>query len=177
MPASASLVRLEHAKTWAKRLLKASPALGTLSACQEAVARMLGHANWHAMEAYYSNQEPGSVQPVVQAQPSPGGLDEMFEGVVNLINQRFPGVQATSVQMLAHEMEEMRAEPEEINERSRQLEDEGHFPEDALAMALKQFTTRIHAPTGYLMVRVRNIQGDSILTLMDVQEYRQASGY
>lgn len=55
MPASASLVTFEHAKDWAKRLKKATPSFSSLSQAQEAVAKMLGHASWHALSAFYAN--------------------------------------------------------------------------------------------------------------------------
>lgn len=171
MPAAPNLVDLEHAKSWAKRLLKTEPSLGTLSRCQEAVARMLGHANWHALGAFYTEKES---EP--EAESKGKSLDDMFKGVLSLINTDFPGIKAAQVEVLAHETEELNNGRGDFIDRYQELERDGYFPEAAMDMALDEHTQKIHAPPGHLMIRVRGVDGKAYLVVVDTESYQKAAG-
>lgn len=178
MPASPSVVELNQAKAWAKRLLKATPALESLSQAQEAVAKMLGHASWHALVAFYAHRKPSERDASPHTpHTSSRNPDDAFSGVLRLINERFPGINATVVETLAHESEEVETGQAEIIDRFFDLERSGHFPEYALEMALKESTQSVHAPPGHLMVRVRNQNNKAMMVVLGVEEYRQVSGF
>jgi hypothetical protein len=81
MPASSDLVSIDHAKGWAKRLHKSKVSISTLSSAQEAVAVMLGHASWHALDSFYKNTQvsdkqdaPASLPPHVALPPGTGAV-------------------------------------------------------------------------------------------------------
>lgn len=163
MPASNTLVSLDQAKDWAKRLTKTNASLTSLSASQEAIAIMLGHASWHALTAFY-------------APKLPTGEDETFEEQMarNLkaINTLYPNLNAVSVEVLARETDEIDATSDELYERVRELENEGYFPEGAMDMAMKEMTTRVYAPPGHLMLRVLDAEGKAFMTVVDSNRYR-----
>lgn len=81
MPASSDLVSIDHAKDWAKRLHKSKVSVSTLSSAQEAVAVMLGHASWHALDSFYKNTQvsdkqdaPAPLPPHVALPPGTGAV-------------------------------------------------------------------------------------------------------
>ena len=149
MPASDSLVSLDHAKDWAKRLLKhqAGSSLDTLAKSQEAVAVMLGHASWHALTRFYQHQKPVSPTPSdASAESTP--FDAWMKESLEQANAAYPGLQATQVEMLAHDITDCEATGDELYESMRRFEDEGYFPEAALDLAFKEAAVEVKAPPG-----------------------------
>lgn len=173
MPASASLVTLDHAKDWAKRLKASSSAFATLSEAQKAVATMLGHASWHALIAFYGRQS--SFQEVPSKHPALDS-ESPFPGVLSLINSRFPGIDAVEVEVLACETDEIETDADTLVDRIADLDGEGYFPETAIQAALKEMTQTVYAPPGFMMVRVRGSSGKAFQVLVGVKDYQQAQG-
>lgn len=184
MPASTTTVSLDQAQDWARRLLKATPALSSLSAAQTAVATMLGHASWHALTAFYkpsapaaspsskSPSGPGELICVVEAGPRQS-MEDSMAGYLAAINAKYPGLNAIQVEVLAHETDEMEFGPDELIERARQVEyDKGMGFEDALSEILEECQTRIYAPPGHMMIRVECANGRRAMTVMSAEEYR-----
>ena len=171
MPASDSLVSLDHAKDWAKRLLKhqAGSSLDTLAKSQEAVAAMLGHASWHALTRFYQNQVPE------EAVPSPGPAAEVppfdvwMKESLDQVNAAYPGLKATQVEMLGHDITECEAAGDELYEAMRRFEDEGYFPDAALDLAFKEVALEVKAPPGHLLVRVRTADQTAYMVTLKSQ--------
>lgn len=141
----ANHISLANAKQWAKRL-HADPHHPTpkLSSAQALVARMLGFADWHALEQACADHVPPAASPgeVVT-------VDAYFEALGVLARQLYPALEVVGVQGLAVELgffDEMRVEElAEQAERWWGVEDwMGHL-EDAAKM-------RALAPKGYLWV-------------------------
>ena len=148
MPASPALVSLDHAKDWAKRLQKAVPSLSGLAQAQEAVALMLGHAHWHALTSFYAPV------PIPEKAETEGDYEALYQSV---ISNRHPELGDVRVEVMAYEMTELREDGADgLIARAKELENDGYFQEDALAMALEENTVTSHAPPGHMLVRVRD---------------------
>lgn len=168
VPASPSLVSLDHAKDWAKRLLKGAPSapIATLAHAQDAVAHMLGHASWHALSQFYRPQATA---------PSDGpaaDFDAWSEATLGVLNAAYPGLGAVTVESLATDTVEGELDATTLQDRARDLQNEGYFHDDAFHLAVEQLSVPVKAPPGHLLVRVRNAQGDAYLVTLDSRTYR-----
>lgn len=158
MPASDSLVTLDHAKDWAKRLSKHQS--GPLAQSQEAVAVMLGHASWHALQRFYQNL---ASPPETSSQAILEDADAWMKAKLDQVNQAFPGLDAVELEALAHNTTECEVDAEELYYEMRQLEDEGYMPEVALGKALEERSVEVLPPPGHLFLRVRTADGRAFL--------------
>lgn len=177
MPASNSLVTLDHAKHWAKRLAKTKPTISTLAQAHEAVAGMLGHASWHALSQFYSAGDAPATEGATDANSScdnAAAKDPLFAPLLALINRRYPGLNAEMVEVMAIESEDIEGGGDAIEMRKRELEDEGYFSEDALGKAIEELTVRTHAPPGHSMIRVRDGNNKATLVVVSSEDYLRA---
>lgn len=173
MPASNSLVTLGHAKHWAKRLAKTKPTISTLAQAHEAVADMLGHASWHALSQFYDAAEAAAANANCASDNS-AAKDPLFAPLLALINSRYPGLNAEMVEVLAIESDDIEGGGEAIEQRKRELEDQGYFSEDALGKAIEELTVRTHAPPGHSMIRVRDGNKKATLVVVSREDYLRA---
>ena len=173
MPASTSLVSLDHAKHWARRLAKAQPAIASLAQAQEAVAQMLGHASWHALTRFYDT--PATANAVVAADTieTDNPRDPLFAPSLRLINTKHPGLNAQMVEVLAIETDEIEGGGSQLQETRREFEGQGYYSDDALDKAIEQLSVRIHAPPGHSMIRVRDAQDKATLVVVSHEDYRR----
>lgn len=163
MPASNQTVSLDQAKDWARRLHKAAPGLGRLSSAQAAVAVMLGHVDWHALTRFYQDQD--ATDPSTAPVSFSEGDWEHQE--LEMINRMHPGLNATSVEMLAVELDEIDGSPEDIVARARELEyEERMFTADAFTQALQEASVVVRPPSGHRFVRVLDDQGRRHMVLL-----------
>lgn len=159
MPASPSTVSHVQAKDWAKRLHKAAPALGSLTAAQAALAQMLGHASWHALDRFYANCE--EVNDSAQAEADP------FKETIEQANALYPGLDAKEIEVLAVELDDLDCSASELVERAQEIEREsGMFTDDAYAQALEECVHPVLPPPNHRFVRVINGAGKRVLTLL-----------
>lgn len=168
MPFASPSVTFAHAKDWAKRLKKASPAFEKLSQAQEAVAKMLGHASWHALTAFYENQTPPAV-------PSPVDPSHPFADVLELVNAKFPGVNAVDLRVLGYEADEINTDPHALADRILYLDREGYLPEYAAKTVLEEMTCTVHAPPGFIMAGVLDANGKAFQVLLETKDYHSAT--
>lgn len=176
MPAQTHLVSLDHAKDWAKRLVTFPLPIDRLARAQQAVALMLGHASWHALERFHQDarqEAPARAPSPLEAPPAP---TDMLAGLTAFLNRRYPGLNAEEVEELALDVDLCKGTPECIAERTRELENEGYFSEDALGKALEELTLRVRLPPGHMMVRVRQADGGTTMMLVPSEEYETATG-
>lgn len=181
MPASPSLVTLDQAKDWAKRLAKSKLTVATQAQALEAVAVMLGHASWHALDRYYKNATPvespaSAPDPATEAEPDIP-FDKAMERLTAFINGKYPGLKATSVIELAREADLWSGDTHSLRDRIRELEDDGYFPEAALDIAMGEQTSNVCFPPTHLMIRVAQEEGPSMVVLLHADEYAAATGY
>lgn len=162
MPASSTLVTLDDAKGWAKRLHKHQPD-STLAKSQEAVAAMLGHSCWHALTRFYKAQAPANPAPDPEPKSSSESYDEWLEETLGRINRTYPGLNATQVEVLAHETTEFEASSDELYEKMRHYDWEGYSPDAALEMAFDELAVTVKAPPGHLIMRVRTADDTAYL--------------
>lgn len=166
MPASSTLVSLEDVKRWSKRLAKNNPAFTSLSQAQSAVADMLGHASWQALSRFYS-------QPPTTRQVVPPNSDPLFGPLLDLLNTRYPTLNAQMVEVLAIESEEIDGGIGDIQEKAREYEDQGYFREDALEKAMGDLTVKIHPPPGHTLIRVRDAKNKATLLIVSHEDYKK----
>ena len=150
MPASNALVSLDHAKDWAKRLSKHQSC--PLSQAQTAVAAMLGHASWHAMCQFYSNQA-ATPEPVASSPAERESFDELQARQLKKINADYPGLNAVAIEAMGFDLNETFMGYEDIVERARAHEYEGYFFDDAVSKALEEQCVNSYSPPGHLFAR------------------------
>lgn len=172
MPANASLVTLDQAKDWSKRLLKAAPALGSLSQAQQAVAAMLGHASWHALDRFYAAPAWPSPAPVT---PAAAERSDPLARTVALLNARHPHLQATDVEVVAHAVVELNANVDELARRADELVYEGCDTQDAWCQAVEEHSRELQAPPDHLLVQTSDEHGQRRLLTVDLASYRATS--
>ncbi len=175
MPASNDLVTLDHAKDWAKRLLKSRQARGedaTLSACQTDVSHMLGHASWHALTRFYQPNEELSTAPTEA--PERRTWEESERHMLGVINRQHPGMKATSVEVMSLEPVIEIDSKEQVVELVEQYEDEGGFSPDIVDEALEKLAVPLHAPPGCMWIRVRDDDNKAYLVAMVRSDYNKA---
>ena len=169
MPASASLVSLDQARDWARRLHKATPAFGGLAKAQEAVAVMLGHASWHALVAFYQHRSPA---PPVRGSAKSDPLGEAMNHCLAAVNARYPGLEATCVEVIANEIEEFAADATQLMEAAYEMERaERLFFSDAISEVLEKAQITIHAPPGHVLLRVARANGQKSWVTLPSRDY------
>lgn len=170
MPATPDLVTLDHAKKWAKRLLKNTPTFRQLAQAQMAVAVMLGHASWHALTQNYK-AAPASCGPApsealsVQAQ-----ADAIVQDTLDRLNRHYPGLDALEVQVMAHDLTLLATDEYDLSERMRQLCYDGEDVHSAAHEALTKATMDVVAPPGHMLVQVRTAHHEAVLTLLPARQ-------
>lgn len=160
MPAAPSLVSLDHAKRWAKRLLAHARQHGPvrqLAQAQEAVAAILGHASWHALVAAH---------PTAPDRPPPATFDESMVRLIEEINQLHPALHATQVIEMAHDLDLCSDMPEEISRKVRSATNDGEWVGSAVRKAVEDATVTVKAPPGHLWVRVLTQTRRSVLVML-----------
>lgn len=105
---------------------------------------------------------------------NPPPFDDMMQAALDTINRKYPGLNGTFVEVIAHETEELECGPDELADKVRELEDEGYFPEGAMDKALEDNTTTLKAPPGFLMIRVRDANNQAYMTVISSEEYSVA---
>jgi hypothetical protein len=173
MPASVNLVSLDHAKDWAKRLLKHGQGVHTLAQAHAAVAVMLGHASWHALDRHYANQ---AAPPPLVAPTQPLTFDESMVALCEIVNQKYPAIQATRVVEMARELDLLEKMPAEIAEEAQEKYRDGYFMFDAVHETLKAASKSVHSPMGHMLIRVQDAAEKSTLVLVSSEEFGRALG-
>lgn len=146
-------VSLEQAKDWAKRLQKADPALSKLSHAQKVVAIMLGHADWHGLTRHYTRDRSDNGR----------SLDRQLDA----LNRLYPGLEATSIEVLAMEQEEIEGTVDDIIDRAHEIErEDGCFLSEAMEQAMREAVVLSKPPPGHLFVRVLRKDGSRVGALL-----------
>ena len=160
MPVAPSLVSIDHAKRWAKRLLthveKHGP-LRQLSQAQEAIATVLGHASWHAMAA---------AQAASTEREPPRTFDESMVRLCEEINTLHPDLHAVEVIEMAHDLDLCSNMPDEIADKVREAPNHGEWVGSAVVQAVEEATVTVKAPPGHLWVRVLTETKQSVLVMV-----------
>lgn len=172
MPASSQLVTLEHAKDWAKRLVKSRQDRGetiTLSQCQNDVAHMLGHAHWHALTRSYQATSTASTVP-----PAPGSqrsLAEQERQLLALINGRHPAMRATAVIAMSREPVQELNDERQFTDKVQEFKDDGGFYPEVIGEALEELLIPLYMPPGHLWIRVQDAEGKFYLVSVSNDEF------
>lgn len=179
MPASNKIVTIENARDWARRLQKNTPALSKLSDAQKAVASMLGHASWYALNNFYKNQESSqtpmvnSTAPVEKTKEKASlTFDEFNENALAIINERYPDLKAQSIQEMASQFEYINGDANDIINLAQEIEtNEDYSYSDSLEEALERNQVKIHMPKGNLLYRVICENGQHSFVLFTSADY------
>jgi len=154
---------MDQAKDWAKRLLKHG-SFKQLSAAQNAVAVMLGHASWHAL----SKAPPSS--PAMPASPKgaePAAPDTrpLWDQLEDIINARHPGLGGGSLVGMARDLDLLQDTPAALAYTIETHHDAGALLDEAVAEALEGATQRIVPPPGHIFVQMETAKGRILITL------------
>jgi hypothetical protein len=156
MPASSQLVSLDHAKDWAKRLVKHG-CLPTLAKAQAAVALMLGHADWHGLTQHYQKSsvplsDLEETAAIAQAPLRP--MDEAMDVLCADVNRLYPGLNATRVVEMARDVDLFDTLPHLFADEVKAHDWNGYGVTDAVKEALAAHVHAIKAPPGHILLRV-----------------------
>lgn len=80
------------------------------------------------------------------------------------------------LQVLAHEADEIETDAHALADRIIELDREGYFPEVAAQMAIEEMTKTVHAPPGFMMVRVLDANDKAFQVLLDIKDYQRVEG-
>lgn len=175
MPATSALVSLDHAKDWAKRLVKHGQSVRTLAQAQEAVAVMLGHASWHALSRHYQQPPaPPVLATAALSQEEQRPFDEAMEVLCASVNRLYPGLNATGVVEMARDLDVFGGMVAQAAQDIGRLTYDGYATEDAVKEVLGEEVSEVSAPPGHVLLRMMLADETCALVVVTSEIFGQA---